>query len=330
MNNSVNAGIEEINIYSYRQPFLIKPLLNAFTNETKIKVNVIYSQIGIINYLKKSNQKSRVDLVLTTDIAPLYKLAKNGLSQPVYSEILEKNIPAQYRDPNHHWFGLTARARIIYASKNRVKEGEIKNYEDLSKPEWRGRICIRSAKHTYNLSLISSMIIAHGVAKTEKWLREIQFNLARLPYGNDRVQVKAIYEGVCDIAIANSYYFGKMIYNTKNPEQIDWAESVNLIFPNQSNRGTHMAVSGIAMARNAPNKANALILMEYLSGSAAQYKYARENFEFPVKEGVERSPLVEEYMGNFKADKVSIEEIAANRDKAMQLVDKIAFDQYPF
>lgn len=317
---------EEVNIYSARQAFLIKPMLKAFTQETGIKTNVIFSKKGLIERIENEGRNTHADLFLTPDIGPIYDIINRGLTQAVNSEILEKNIPGQYRDPDNHWFGLTSRSRIIYTAKDRVKAGEILRYEDLADPKWKGKICTRSGKHTYNLSLISSMIAAHGEKEAEQWLRGVKANLARKPQGNDRAQVKAIREGVCDIALGNSYYFGNMITNSEKPEQIEWAKSVNLLFPNQADRGAHMNISGVVLTKHAKHKANAIKLMEFLSGSMAQYMYAQENFEFPVRPGTPKSSLIQQYMGDFKEDQLSLATIAANRAEASKLVDKVGFD----
>lgn len=316
----------EVNIYSARQAFLIKPMLEVFTRETGIETNVIFAKEGLIERIENEGRNTHADLFLTPDIGPLYDIVNRGLTQPVTSAVLEKNIPDQYRDPNNHWFGLTSRSRIIYTAKDRVKEGEILRYEDLADPKWHGKVCTRSGKHTYNLSLIGSMIAVHGEAETEQWLRGVKANLARKPQGNDRAQVKAVKEGVCDVALGNSYYFGNMITNAEQPEQIEWAKSVNLLFPNQDDRGAHMNISGVVLTKHAKNKDNAIRLMEFLSGSLAQYMYAQENFEFPVRPDTPKSTLIEQYMGDFKADPMSLATIAANRTKASKLVDRVGFD----
>ncbi len=317
---------QEVNIYSARQAFLIKPMLDAFSQETGIKTNVIFAKQGLIERIANEGRNTHADLFLTPDIGPLYDMVNKGLTQAVDSPILGGNIPTQFRDPNGHWFGLTTRSRIIYLAKDRVQQGDILRYEDLVDPKWEGKICTRSGKHSYNLSLIGSMIAIHGSAKTEQWLRGVKKNLARKPQGNDRAQVKAIKEGVCDIALGNSYYFGNMITNAEKPEQIEWAKSVNLLFPNQSDRGAHMNISGIALTKHAKNKDNAIKLMEFLSGPLAQYMYAQENFEFPVRPGTPKSSLIQQYMGDFKADELSLATIAANRSQASKLVDKVGFD----
>ncbi|WP_428036947.1 Fe(3+) ABC transporter substrate-binding protein [Amphritea sp.] len=320
------SAADEVNIYSYRQQFLIQPMLDAFTADTGIKTNVIFAKKGLIERLQHEGKNSPADIVLTSDIGPLYDVVEKGLTQPVESEVLTQNIPAHYRDPANHWFGLTSRARLIYASKERVAEGEIKTYEELADPKWKGRICTRSGKHTYNLSLIGSMIAHHGEADAEQWLEGLKANLARKPQGNDRAQVKAVKEGVCDIALGNSYYFGKMITNEEQPEQKEWANAVNLIFPNQDDRGAHMSISGAALTKYAPNKESAIKLMEFLSEEQAQSMYAEANFEFPVRPGTKRSALLDQYMGDFKQDSINLQKIAELRAQAARMADKVGFD----
>ncbi len=324
---AIPISAQEVNIYSARQSFLIKPIMDDFTKQTGIVTNIVYERSSLVKRLTIEGSASAADLVLTSDVAPLYQLAKIDLIERVDSEILARNIPVQFRAPHNLWFGLTSRARIIYASKERVDPLEITQYEDLMNSKWRGRICSRSAKHNYMLSLISSMILAKGEEFTGLWLSGIKENLARKPQGNDRAQVKAISEGVCDIALVNSYYFGKMLTNQRKPEQSKWARNVHLIFPNQDNRGSHMNISGIALTKNAPNKANAVRLMEYLSGERAQFIYAQKNHEFPVNSNTPYSPLLYKYMPKFKQDKVALAHIAAGHKQALALIKKVKFYQ---
>ncbi|WP_444932485.1 Fe(3+) ABC transporter substrate-binding protein [Microbulbifer sp. JTAC008] len=320
------SAAEQVNIYSYRQPFLIEPILKEFTEKTGIEAKVVYASKGLNERLQREGRNSPADLVLTSNTSSLMDLLNKQLTQPVSSEILEDNIPSQFRDKAGNWFGLTTRARLIYASKDRVKPGEITRYEELVDPKWKGRICTRSGKHPYTLSLIASMIAHHGEAETKEWLQGVKANLARKPQGNDRAQVKAISEGVCDLSLGNSYYFGKMITNKEQPEQVDWAKSVNLVFPNQKDRGTHMFISGAALTKHAPNRENAVKLLEFLSGADAQYSYAEKNFEFPVRPGTARSELIKEYMGEFKEDDLSLTEIGSYVPTASRMVDEVRFD----
>lgn len=317
---------DEVNIYSFRQAFLIKPLLEAFTAETGIKANVVFSKKGLLERIEHEGKNSPADVLLTSDIGPLYDAVEKGLLQPIQSDLLNTNIPSKYRATDGQWYGLTSRSRIIYASKDRVKEGEITSYEDLADPKWKGRICTRSGKHTYNLSLIGSMVAEHGEADAQQWLTSVKDNLARRPQGNDRAQVKAVNQGVCDLALGNSYYFGKMITNEKKPEQKEWAQSVNLIFPNQDSRGAHMNISGAGVTKYAPHKEAAIKLIEFLSSKKAQQMYADVNFEFPVRDGTPRSELINKYMGEFKEDGINLQRVAELRSTAAKMVDKVGFD----
>lgn len=317
---------EEVNLYSSRQPFLMKPLLQAFTKETGVKVNMVYLKKGMMERLKSEGRNSPADLILVSDIGNLHNHDKAGLLQSVASKKLSANIPAQYRHPDGHWFGLTTRARVIYASKTRVKPGEVTSYEDLADPKMKGRVCIRSGKHVYNVSLLASIIVASGEDAAKAWAKGVKANLARKPQGNDRAQVKAVYEGECDVAVGNTYYMGKMATNTKDPVQKEWAKSVNIIFPNQNDRGAHVNVSGAGVTKSAKNKANAIKLLEFLSDDAAQKIYAESNFEYPVKAGVPLHPLVASW-GKFKADKAYLSKIANERTKATKMVDQVAFNR---
>ena len=323
---SAAAMAEEVNLYSYRQPFLIEPMLDGFTKETGIKVNVVYAKQGVLERLKAEGENSPADVVLTVDIGRLNDIAQAGVLQPVQSEVLSANIPAQYRHPDGLWFGLTTRARVFFVSKERVAPGEITTYEKLADPALKGRICIRSGKHVYNVSLFASIIAHKGVDAARDWLSAVKDNLARKPQGNDRAQAKAIKEGVCDVAIANTYYYGKMATNEDNPEQKEWAAAVRIVFPNQDDRGTHVNISGAGITKSAKNRDNAVRLLEYLSNDAAQQLYAEINLEYPVKPGVPLHPLVASW-GEFKADTLSLEEVARNRATASKLVDEVGFNQ---
>lgn len=319
---------EEVNLYSYRQPFLINPILDAFTAETGIAVNVVHAKKGIVERLKVEGADSPADVVLTADVGRLHDLVEADLVQAVLSPVLNENIPAQYRHPDGLWYGLTVRGRIIFASTERTAPGEVETYEDLAKPELEGRVCTRSGKNLYNVSLIASMIANDGAEKTREWLTGLRENLAQKPQGNDRAQAKAIHEGLCDYAIANTYYYGKMATNEKNPEQKDWAKSVRVIFPNQNGRGTHVNISGAVVTKNAPNVENAVRLLEYLASDEAQRLYAEQNFEYPVKAGVALHPLVASW-GDFNADDINLDEVAKYRAEASRMVDEVAFDFGP-
>jgi len=319
---AVSASAQEVNIYSSRQPELIDPILQAFTAETGIAANVVFLKKGMLERLRAEGARSPADVVLTTDIANLSAMVNAELTQPVQSDIINGNIPASYRDADNQWFGITSRARIIYASKERVAEGAITSYEQLADPEWAGRICVRSGTHDYNIALTAAYLLQHGEAETIAWLEGYKANLARSPQGNDRAQVKAIWAGECDIAVGNTYYMGKML---ADPEQIPWASSVNLIFPTLNNNGTHINLSGMAMTTSAPNSENAIMLMAFLTGDIAQSLYAEVNYEYPLVDSVAPSALVAGW-GEFTPDPTPLTDIAKLRGAALRLVERVDFD----
>lgn len=316
------AESNEVNVYSYRKPQLIDPMFEVFTEQTGIKVNSVFAKKGMLERLKSEGRNSPADLVFTVDIGRLSDIKGAGLTQPVDRTQVNGNIPAHYRDPEGHWFGLTTRARIIVASKDRVGPGEIGSYEDLADPKWQGRVCTRSGKHPYMVALTASMIAHHGEADARKWLAGLKSNLTRKPQGNDRAQVKAIKEGECDLAVINHYYMVKML---KDPEQVAWANAVNMVFPNQDDQGTHMNVSGMALTKHAPNKANAIKLMEFLASAQGQEMYVQKNGEYPVKAGVPLSALQNSW-GSFKADSLSLAVVADHRAAAIRLADEVGYN----
>lgn len=324
MQASAHAAGGEVNLYSYRQPFLIKPFLDEFTRRTGIKVNVVYARKGMLNRIKSEGRNTKADGILTTDISRLDAHSKAGLLQPVHSAALDRNIPAHLRDPEGLWFGLTKRVRLIAVSKTRVKPGAITRYEDLAKPEFKGRICVRKGSHVYNRALVASMVAAHGPAKAETWAKGLVANLARKPQGNDRAQVRAVKNGVCDIALINNYYYGKMKFNTKKPEQQAWAKSVDLVFPNQKGRGVHINISGAAVVKYAKNRENMVKLLEFLSSGTAQSMYASQNYEYPVNPAVATDKEVASW-GAFTEDKVNLRRIAELSPAAQKIVDRVGW-----
>jgi iron(III) transport system substrate-binding protein len=316
------ALAQEINVYSHRQPELIQPLVDAFTAETGISVNVAFVDKGMAERLQAEGDRSPADLVLTVDIARLLQIVEADVLQPVQSETLEANIPETLRDPADLWFGLTTRARIVYASKDRVAPGEVATYEDLASEKWKGRLCTRSGLHDYNVALLGAMIVHHGEEAATKWAEGLKSNLAKKPDGGDRDQIKAIAAGECDIALGNTYYLNQML---ADPEQAPAAQSVNMVFPVFEAGGTHLNISGVAMTKSAPNRDNALKFMEWLSGDTAQKIYAETNYEFPVKPGVERSELVKSW-GDFTPDPTPLADIAAARAAALKIMETVNYD----
>ena len=320
------AGAEggDVNIYSFREPELINPLLEAFTAKTGIKTHVIFAKEGLIERMTAEAQNSPADVLLTNEFGLLVQAKAAGVTQPAASQALTKALAPSLRDTEGHWFALTRRARVVYASNERVPQTAI-TYEELADPKWKGKICTRSGQHTYNISLIASIIANDGAEKAEKWLQGVKVNLARKPGGGDRDAVRDVQAGLCDIAIGNTYYMAAML---KNPEQVAWANAVHMIFPNAQDRGTHVNVSGVAMAAHAPNKASALQLMAFLVTPEAQTLYVQDNGEYPAVDGVPASKLVESW-GPLKADPIPLDKLASLRKAASELVDKVQFDAGP-
>ena len=316
---------QEVNVYSYRQPFLIEPLFEKFTEQTGIQVKMIFAKKGLIERVKTEGRRSPADLILTVDIGRLQ--AASTVAQPVNLAVLQSHIPANARGRDNKWFGLTWRARVAYASKTRVSE-ETLRFADLTDKKWRGRICLRSGQHPYNIALFAAMLDHLGEAQFKNWLTGLKANLAGKPSGNDRAQVRKVYGGACDIAIGNTYYMGKMQTNKKKPEQQDWANAVRIIFPDMPRGGAHMNLSGMALAKHAPNRANALKLMAFLISKEAQKIYAEVNFEFPIRGDIEASARVKSW-GDFTADTIALERIAALRARASEIVDEVAFNNGP-
>lgn len=312
----------DVNIYTTRQPELIQPVMDAFTANTGIAVNLGFVEDGIVERLVAEGDRSPADLVMTIDIASLTQIVDAGVIQPVENEVLDAAIPASLRDGDDMWFGLTTRARIVYTSKDRVADGEVTTYEDLASDKWKGRICTRSGTHNYNLALTSAMIAHSGEDAAKDWVTGVKSNLARKPQGNDRAQVKAIWAGECDISLGNTYYMGLMM---ADPEQQPWADSVRIVFPTFEAGGTHVNVSGVALTKAAPNRDNAIRLMEYLVSPEAQAIYAEVNNEYPVRPDAKVSDLVASW-GTFTADSIDLTEVANQRAAALRIMEEVDFD----
>lgn len=313
-----------VNIYSYREPKLIEPLLQAFTAKTGIATNVVFANAGLIERMAAEGKNSPADVLLVNEFGLLMQAVSAGVTAPINSEIITKQVPPEFRDPAGHWVGLTRRARIVYASKERVAQNAI-TYEELADPKWRGKICVRSGQHTYNVALVASMIANIGEEKAEAWLNGVKANLARKPAGGDREQVRDVKAGLCDLAIGNTYYMVAML---KSPEQKPWAGAVKMLFPNANDRGTHVNATGMALAPNAPNGASAMALMEFLVTNDAQKLYAEADGEYPVVPGVAASAIVDSW-GPLKADPMPLAKIGELRKKASEMIDRVRFDQGP-
>lgn len=319
-----SASAAEVNVYSTREPGLVKPLLDAFTDKTGIEVRFIFAKDGLIERMAAEGRNSPADVLLTNEFGLLTRAKTKAVTQALDNPAINDRLPATLRDPEGHWFALTRRARVVYASKDRVEQDEI-TYEELAEPKWNGKVCIRSGQHTYNIALIASMIAHHGVEKAETWLQGLKNNLARKPAGGDREGVRDVKAGLCDIAIGNTYYMAAML---KNPKQKSWADAVRLIFPNANDRGTHVNISGMSLAAHAPNKDNAIKLMKFLLTPEAQKLYAKSNGEYPAVDGVAGTELVESW-GKLKPDTLPLSKIAEYRKQASDLVDKVKFNLGP-
>jgi iron(III) transport system substrate-binding protein len=317
------AASDTLNIYSHRQQILIQPFLDAFTKETGIDTNVVYAAKGLAQRLQAEGAASPADVILTVDIARLAEYAALDLLAPVQSDLLTKNIPAHLRANDNRWFGLSERARILIASRDRVANGAILRLEDLAKPDWKGRICTRPGSHVYNRALMASLIAANGAEAAESWARAFVGNLARKPQGNDRAQAKAIFQGICDVAIMNSYYYGNMKFSD-DAEQRAWADAVRLVFTNQQDRGNHVNISGGGVAKHSKNKEMAVRFLEFLTGEAAQQLYGKINFEYPVNPAV-APPAELASWGSFKRDTLPIERLAELAPQAQMMIDRVGW-----
>ncbi|HWJ75813.1 MAG TPA: Fe(3+) ABC transporter substrate-binding protein [Kaistia sp.] len=315
----------EVNVYTTREPGLIQPLLDSFTAESGIKANVVFIKEGLAQRVESEGANSPADLLSVVDYGNLIELVDRKLTQPVASKALEDGIPANLRDPAGNWFGLSMRARVIYASKDRVTDKTL-TYEDLADPRFKGKVCIRSGQHPYNTSLIAAMIAKDGQDETKAWLDGVRANLARTPGGGDRDVARDILAGICDIGVGNSYYVGLMRSGKGGEEQKAWGEAINVILPTFKDKaGTHVNISGAAVAKNAPNRDNAVKLLEYLASEKAQEIYAKANFEYPVRAGVAADPVIAA-LGTLTVDPTPLVEIAKDRAKATELVDATGFD----
>ena len=317
----------DVNIYSYREPALIQPLLDRFTAETGIKANVLFAGNGLLERVAAEGELSPADVVLTVDIGNLVGAKDQGLTQPITTPALER-VPAEFRDAEGAWVALSLRARVFYVSKDRVDATAL-TYEDIAKPEWKGRICTRAGDHVYNIGLIASRIALWGPDKTREWLTAVRDNLAYAPGGGDREGVKNILAGTCDLSITNTYYMGAMLNNEAEPEQKEWANSARIIYPTTADGdGTQVNAAGAFVARHAPNPENANRLVEFLLSDEAQQIYADTNYEYPAVPSVEPAELTLSW-GKLVPSKVTLSEIAQYRDEAAALVDALKFNEGP-
>ncbi len=313
---------KEVNLYSARKEKLIKPLLEKFTQQTGITVNLVTGKAdALLKRLQTEGRNSPADLFITTDAGRLHRAKEAKVLQAVQSKVLEEAVPEHLRDPQGYWFGLSERARPIFYVKGKVSPDELSTYEALADDKWKGRICIRSSNNIYNQSLVASLVAHDGLDKTEAWARKFVANFAKPPKGGDRDQIKAAAAGQCDIAIANTYYYGAMLNNKKDTKQVKAAKAVAIFWPNQEDRGTHINISGVGVTHAAKHKENAIKLMEFLLNKDSQKWYAQANYEYPVVAGVEWGDTLKSW-GKFKADKLNLSKLGELNTKAVKLMDR--------
>ena len=313
-----NTDSHTITIYSSRNEQLIKPLLDRYTEKTGVKVKLVTDNIGpLFARLKAEGQSTPADMLLTVDAGNLWQAAQEGLLQPVASEVLEKNVPAKYRDPKGEWTGLSLRARTIFYDPNKVNADQLSTYADLADPKWKGKLCLRSSKKVYNQSLVASMIEHLGADKTEAIIRGWVDNLATDVFSDDTALLEAIAAGQCEVGIANSYYYGRLLEEKPTfPVKLFWA--------NQGTTGTHTNISGAGVVASSDNPDDALKLIEWLSSDEAQGMYASSDKEFPVKEGVDESEMLRSW-GAIKRDDINVQKFGELQTQAIQLMDKAGY-----
>lgn len=321
---ATSAPAQEINLYTTREPALIQPLLAAFSHRSGIQVNTVFLKDGLGERVAAEGARSPADVLMAVDFGNLVDLVDKGVTQPVRSTILESAVPANLRDAQGRWFALSLRARTLYAVKGSGLSSF--TYEQLADPQWKGRICLRSGQHPYNTALIAHMIARDGEARTEQWLRGVRANLARKAGGGDREVARDIMGGLCDVGLGNSYYVGLMRSGAGGPDQRKWGDAIDVVLPTFAKGGTHVNVSGAAIARHAPHKAEAIKLLEFLVSAEAQRLYALANYEYPVRKGAALDPIIAK-LGTLSVDAVPLSDISRHRKAASLLVDKVGFDQ---
>jgi iron(III) transport system substrate-binding protein len=312
----------EVNVYTYREAKLIQPLFEAFTQQTGVKVNTLSASSGLEQRIATEGASSPADVLLTVDLGRVQDAVNLGVAQPIKSETLDAVVPQQYRHPDGLWYAISMRARVVYASKERVPQSTI-TYEELADPKWKGKICTRSGQQIYNNALFAAFLAHHGEAKTEEWLKGVKANLAQKPSGGDREVARDITAGKCDIGLGNTYYWALML--NREPDKKAWADATKVILPTFADGGTHVNVSAVVLTKNAPNRANAMKLIEWLVSEPAQRIYADMNFEYPVRSGIPLNATIAAY-GALKPDPVAIAKIAEHKSAAAKLVDKVGFD----
>lgn len=321
---TVCLGADEINLYSHRHYDTDKGIFKLFKEKTGIQVNVVQARANeLVQRLQAEGANSKADVFMTADAGNLEQIRVAGLFEPIKSEVVEQLSPKEYRGKNNEWIAIAKRARIIAVSKDRVPDGDIKDYEDLTDSKWKGKILVRNSGMVYNISLLSSMIETLGRDKAKQWAQGIVNNMARSPKGADRDQIRAVYAKEGDIAISNSYYLGHLLHS-KDESDRKAGESVRIIFPNQDGRGTHINVSGVGLLKTSKNKANAIKFIEFLLQEEAQSMITNSNYEYPVNPNVKPAQTLQEW-GEFKVETPNFEAYYKNAKEALKIFDEVGW-----
>ena len=317
----VAAAEGDVNIYSSRHYNSDRLIYDAFEEKTGININLLEGKGGeLLERLKIEGQNSPADVFITVDAGNLWRAEQAGVLQAVKSDLLEAKVPSHLRHPDGKWFGFSTRARVIFYSKERVDPTTVASYSDLAKPDFKGKVCVRSSSNIYNLSLLASIIEHKGEEGASAWAKGVVDNFARRPQGGDRDQIRAVASGECDVAIGNHYYYVRM-QNGQQQSDVDAADKVGLLFPNQETTGTHVNIGGAGVAAYAPNKENAIKLMEFLASAEAQAIFAGANFEYPVVADLE--PVEElSALGEFKSDTLNVSVLGVNQPTAQIVFDR--------
>lgn len=314
-----------LNLYSSRHYQTDEALYSGFTKQTGIKINRIEAgEDQLIERIRNEGARSPADVLVTVDAGRLWRAEQMGLLQPVRSDVLDRRIPASFREPGGHWFGFSMRARVIAYAKDRVKPAEVPAYESLAEPKWKGRICVRSSSNIYNLSLMGALIEQLGEAQAQAWAQAVRANMAREPKGGDTDQLKAVAAGECDVAISNHYYYARLARSAKAEDRAV-AENVGIVFPNQAGRGAHVNISGAGVLKHAPHREAAVKFLEYLASDDAQRYFADGNNEWPVVPDVRVNNPVLAALGAFKYDPINVAVLGRNQPESQKLYDRVAW-----
>jgi iron(III) transport system substrate-binding protein len=321
---SLSAGAQEkvLNLYSSRHYQTDEALYSDFTRQTGIRVNRIEApEDALIERLRSEGSASPADVLVTVDAGRLWRAEQLGLLQPVRSTVLESRVPEHLRHPDGLWFGFSTRARVIVYNKEAVKPGQIRSYEDLADPKWKGKVCMRSSSSVYNLSLAAALISHVGEQKTEEWARGVVANFARGPKGGDTDQIKAVAAGECALTLANTYYYARLVKSSK-PDEREAVAKTGVLWPNQDGRGTHVNISGAGVLKSAPHRDEAVKFLEYLAGNDAQRYFADGNNEYPAVKSAAIDNAALAGLGRFKPDTLNVSALGRNQPAAQKLYDR--------